>query len=589
MKSLQIAAIEHLPFAEYRHTLADGRVCIRLRTGRDEFDRVTLLYTCNYGGSFEEGPRMPMEKMWCDDVHDVWQAVFLPDDPRLIYYFELNAQGVQLIHDAEGTHAKPENPACAAPFHFHHAYPSEEKPEWARGCIGYQIFPDRFCRVDVPGEEPVEPWGSRRVQNEYRFGGNLKGILTKVDYLQSLGVGVVYMTPLFVSDTSHRYNTFDYFKIDPLLGTMEDLKALAEALHERGIRIVLDGVFNHCGTGFAPFRDALEKGKDSPYYDWFFFDDKYPCGYMTFAENLPYMPKLNMRNPECVAYFLEVGRYWIREAHVDGWRLDVSTEGYSDFWRQYRRAVKAEDPEAILISECWDDAREFCVQGDMFDGTMHYVLSGAIWHFFAERAWTLCQFDEAVNKTMMHYPQEVQDVLWNFLSSHDTPRMLTRSGGRKNAMRAAVFFQMTFPGVPVIYYGDELGMTGGHDPYCRKSMTWERVDPNPMLTYYRQLTAMRGRMRVLREGTFLTWKTGSDGLYAYLRRLNGETVLCLLNTSDERISRSVALPEALAGEKRLEDAGSGRTLQVRAGWVNISLPAGRGMVLTKREEAAEEA
>ena len=148
---------------------------------------------------------------------------------------------------------------------------------------------------------------------------------------------------------------------------------------------------------------------------------------------------------------------------------------------------------------------------------------------------------------------------------------------------------MTFPGVPVIYYGDELGMTGGQDPYCRKSMTWERVDKNPMLAYYRQLTAMRGRLRVLREGTFLTWETGSDGLYAYLRRLDGETVLCLLNTSDERISRSVTLPEALAGEKRLEDAVSGRTLQVRAGRVNLSLPAGRGMVLTKREEAAEEA
>ena len=135
---------------------------------------------------------------------------------------------------------------------------------------------------------------------------------------------MIYTTPLFLSDSSHRYNTFDYFKIDPLLGTLEDLCNLADALHEKGIRIVLDGVFNHCGLGFAPFKDAMEKGKGSEYYDWFFFGEQYPCGYMTFGEKWAYMPKLNMQNEACAAYFLDVGRYWLREAHVDGWRLDVS-------------------------------------------------------------------------------------------------------------------------------------------------------------------------------------------------------------------------------------------------------------------------
>ncbi|MEE0298922.1 MAG: alpha amylase N-terminal ig-like domain-containing protein, partial [Christensenellales bacterium] len=342
MKSLQIAAIDHLPWLEYRHALSDGRVCIRIRTAVGEFDAITLRHADNYaeGEPFTRAEDTPMERMWRDESHEVWQAVFTPHDPRIVYAFVLYAGGVQLLHDADGTRAMPENPAWINGFHFAHAYPAQEKPQWARGCVGYQIFPDRFRRVDVPGEEAVEPWGSKRVANEYRFGGNLKGILEAVPYLAELGVGVVYMTPIFLSDTSHRYNTFDYYQIDPLLGSLEDLKALADALHERGIRIVLDGVFNHCGLGFAPFQDAMEKGKTSPYYDWFFFGEQYPCGYMTFGEKWAYMPKLNMQNEACAEYFLDVGRYWLREAHVDGWRLDVSPEVYPEFWRQFRRAVK---------------------------------------------------------------------------------------------------------------------------------------------------------------------------------------------------------------------------------------------------------
>ena len=588
MKSIQIAAIDHMPWLEYRHALSDGRVCIRLRTAADEFDEVTLYHACNYGSGdpWTRAQSVKMARMWRDGAHEVWQAVFLPGDPRLVYWFVLRAEGVCLLHDADGTRAVPEGMAGVSCFHFAHAYPAREKPQWARGCVGYQIFPDRFRRVDVPGEEPVEPWGSRRVANEYRFGGNLKGILEAVPYLRALGVGVVYMTPIFLSDTSHRYNTFDYYRIDPLLGSKDDLKALADALHEAGIRIVLDGVFNHCGLGFAPFRDAREKGEASPYYDWFFFGEQYPCGYMTFGESWAYMPKLNMQNPDCAAYFLEVGRYWLREAHVDGWRLDVSPEVYPDFWRRFRRAVLETNPDAIMIAECWDDSREWCTVGDMFDGTMHYVLSGAIWKFFAERSWTLRQFDEGVNRAMMLYPQEVQNTMWNFLSSHDTARMLTRCGGNLARMRAAAFFQMTHPGVPVIYYGDELAMRGGPDPDCRRSMTWDKAGSSRMFAYYQKLTRMRNDLRVLREGTLITHEVGKDGLYAYKRcgqDAGGHTALCVLNTSDARIQRTLLLPDELKGVRALRDAFSGRRLPVHGGCVMLSLAAGEGCVLVEEE------
>ncbi len=583
MKSLQIAAIEHVPWLEYRHTLSDGRVCIRLRVGAGEWDEITLRYANNYGEGvpFARDRKVPMERMWRDEAAEVWQAVFAVEDPRIVYAFELRAEEVRVLHDADGTHAVPDDPSRVSGFHYAHAYPAREKPAWARGCVGYQIFPDRFRRVDVPGEEPVEPWGSRRVANEYRFGGNLRGILEAVPYLKALGVGVVYMTPIFLSDTSHRYNTFDYYQIDPLLGTTQDLCALADALHEQGMRIVLDGVFNHCGLGFAPFQDALQNGRASRYYDWFFFGEQYPCGYMTFGENWPYMPKLNMQNPECAAYFLQVGRHWLQEAHVDGWRLDVSPEVWPDFWRQFRRAVLEENPQAILIAECWDDSREWCTLGDMFDGTMHYVLSNAIWKFFAEERWSLAQFDAGINRAMMLYPQEVQNTMWSFLSSHDTERMLTRCANRVRSMRAAAFFQMTHPGVPVIYYGDELGMRGGPDPDCRRSMTWERVQTSGMLAYYKRLTHMRNSLRVLREGTWITHEVGKDGLYAYLRRTDDETALCVLNTSGARIRRTLALPGALSSQASLLDALGGKRLKVQGGTVMVSLAPGEGMVLIR--------
>ena len=184
---------------------------------------------------------------------------------------------------------------------------------------------------------------------------------------------------------------------------------------------------------------------------------------------------------------------------------------------------------------------------------------------------------------MMLYPQEVQNSMWNFLSSHDTARMLTRCGGRVKAMRAAVFFQMTHPGVPVIYYGDELGMRGGPDPDCRRSMTWDKVNGNAMLAYYKRLTHMRNASEVLREGTLKTWEVGEDGLYAYLRQTEKETVLCALNTTDQAIRRMVRVPEELAACKTVCDLLSGKTHKVQGGYVTLTLGACEGVTLGRAE------
>ena len=586
MRSINLGAIYHQPWLEYRHALSDGRVCIRLRTGRDDWQEIQLWAADMYGNgaSMSRAQKLTMSRMWQDENHDWYECIFTPSDPRIHYAFCLIQEQLTFLLDQDGIYPmqakRPDEMVC---FPFAHAYAEAEKPLWARGGVGYQIFPDRFCRAAEQSStmEPVEPWNSPRYANEFRFGGNIKGIRQAVPYLKDLGVGIVYMTPIFLSNTSHRYNTFDYFQVDPLLGSLKELRALSDELHAAGIRIVLDGVFNHAGTQFTPFVQAREKGPDSEYYDWFFFDkQKYACGYATFAHT-PDMPKLNLRNDSAAAYFIQVGRYWLRQAHVDGWRLDVSPEVWPDFWRQFRKEMLDENPDTVLIAECWDDSRQWVTQGDMFDSTMHYVLSRAIWMYFGEGKISLAEFDHRVNRAMALYPHLVQEVLWNFLGSHDTPRFITRAGENESRLRAASFFQMTHPGVPIIYYGDELGLSGGGDPDCRRPMPWDKVEGNSLLDHYKRLIRLRNSSDALKIGSFTTWHISAEGLYAYLRKNQHQEALVILNSADIPIDSMLPLPNAFVGQESLLDSISGQMLQVTGRSLHISLMPGEGIIIFK--------
>lgn len=579
MKSVNIGAIEHMPWLEDRHALPDGRVCLRVRAGRGDFDRVSAKISSNYDGPefFEKARVAPMERVARDERFDWYQAVFAPRDRRLKYLFVLEGEGGTFKLDGAGLHPGADWPEDVdQAFAFAYAWPAPDMPQWAKGCVGYEIFPDRFRR-EGPEEPGLEPWTSDRVQNEIRFGGNLRGVLEAVPYLKELGVEVVYTMPLFVSDTSHRYNTFDYYAIDPLLGTEEDLRALADTLHRRGMRLMMDGVFNHVGLGFPPFQDALEKGEASPYRDWFLFDDTEEWGYQTFG-HWRYMPKLNLKNPDCAAYFCDVGRYWLKNTPIDGWRLDVSPEVWPDFWRQYRRMMKEANPDSLMVAECWDDSREWLSVGDMFDSTMNYLWSRSVWDRFCTRKISPEAFDGAMNRLAVLYPDRVHQVLWNFLDTHDTPRIRTRAGGDARRQRAASFFQFTYPGSPILYYGDELGMEGGGDPYCRFPMRWNDVENNPMLAHYQTLARLRRENPALRLGGFRTWKVLDNGLYAYLRVLDDQTMLCVLNTGDERAEALLPLPEALAKRDGLMDLYAGKVFSVDQGGIYAALEAGEGLI-----------
>ena len=581
MRQLSLGSLYHMPWLEYRHATPDGRVVLRLRTGRGDFERVQVRAANPYDfpDPFAKSQTHAMAVAYRDDLFDFYEVVFTPQDPRFKYLFLLEADGGRGFKlDASGLRVGlggfDDISEC---FTFAYAYPADPMPAWARGAVGYQIFPDRFRR-EGPAEDGLEPWNSNRVQSEFRFGGNLQGIRAAVPYLKELGVQFIYTTPIFLSDSAHRYNTFDYYKIDPLLGTEADLKALCDDLHQNGMRLVLDGVFNHSGLGFAPFVDAQANGAKSAYADWFFFDGSEECGYRTFSHER-YMPKLNLRNDACAEYFLQVGQYWMEHCGIDGWRLDVSPEVWPDFWRRYHAMMKRVNPDSLMIAECWDDSREWLTQGDAFDSTMHYVLSRNLWKRFCHQSLTLPAFDAAVNDAAMLYPQRTQDVLWTFLGSHDTQRMLTRAGGDVRMLHAASFFQFTFMGAPILYYGDELAMEGGADPDNRRPMRWDTVEGNPTRAHFQRLAALRAAHEALRIGVFRTWRAEADGLYAYERFTDDEHLLCVLNTGKETLAAQVALPEALKGKAAVHDLYGERTLPVWCGLVEVKLEPGEGLIL----------
>ena len=471
--------------------------------------------------------RVPFAKQSAATLYDTWGGELTISDAGLyFYYFHITTQdGAFRLFKQGESDTNMEDGGLWQLSVLEEKFPV---PDDCAGAIMYQIFPDRFFQAgvcDLTGkitpywvhenkdDVPVYlPNANGEVLNNDFYGGNLHGIREKLPYLHALGVEILYLNPIFYAWSTHRYDTCDYKRIDPMLGSEADFRALCGAAHALGMKIILDGVFSHVGSRSAYFQQAIHDPA-SPYRGWFRFK-QYPNVYDSWwgITSLPCIDKLN---PDYMDYIIDsddsVVVRWLKLG-ADGWRLDVSPEVYPDFWRQFRRAVMAANPNAIMIAECWHDSREWCTVGDMFDGTMHYVLSEAIWKFFADRRWSLAQFDAGINRAMMLYPQEVQNSMWNFLSSHDTARMLTRCGGRVKSMRAAAFFQMTHPGVPVINYGDELGMRGGPDPDCRRSMTWDKANGNAMLAYYKRLTHMRNASEDMREGTLKTREVGEDSL-----------------------------------------------------------------------------
>ncbi len=477
---------------------------------------------------------------------------------------------------------------------------SIDTPGWVRDAVFYQVFPDCFARsVRVPKPGPLEPWDVPPTNHGFK-GGDLLGIAARLPYLADLGITAIYLTPIFASASNHRYHTYDYFRVDPLLGGDDALRELLDQAHARGIRVVLDGVFNHTGRGFWAFHHVLEAGVGSPYRDWFHFDPAalagtrplrpYPwgvdvddapdepglaatddplgddslrrLGYRAWW-GLPALPKLNLANPEAREHVMAAAEHWLRFG-IDGWRLDVPTEiREPGFWEEFRRRVRAVNPEAYIVGEIWHEAPEW-LAGDRFDAVMNYPLAQAILGFTAQGALdegivrahheygrTVVRRDGAafaaeLERLMRLYDPAVTEVQLNLLGSHDSPRFRTMAGRDDAAGRLAVLLQATLPGAPCIYYGDEVGIEGDHDPDCRRAFPWDEAAWNrPLLEWTRAVIALRHARPALRRGSFATVGSARDAV-AYLRTLGGTAVLVAVNAGDGHVEVPVDVP-ALAG------------------------------------------
>jgi neopullulanase len=430
-----------------------------------------------------------------------------------------------------------------------------QTPEWVKDAVFYQIFPDRFASsATLPKPAGLQPWGSPPTYHAYQ-GGDLIGVVERLDHLAALGVNAIYFNPIFRSGANHRYHTHDYYQVDPMLGGNDALRVLLDAAHARGIRVILDGVFNHASRGFFQFHDILENGAESPYLDWFTVHDwplrpygsRHP-NYSCWWDN-PALPKFNTNAPAVRRFLFDVARYWV-EFGIDGWRLDVPGEIDDDaFWREFRRVVKAVNPEAYIVGEIWDDATRW-LQGDQFDAVMNYPLGRAALGFFAAESLEESYrpggyrvrpllgraFANEMDRVLDRYAWPVTLAQLNLLDSHDTPRFINQAGGDRDALKLALLFLMVMPGAPCIYYGTEVGMDGGPDPDCRRAFPWEQATwDRGLLRWTQQAVALRHNHPALRRGEFLRLHA-ADGVYAFGRRYGDDAVVVAFNAARSPIA-----------------------------------------------------
>jgi glycosidase len=461
-------------------------------------------------------------------------------------------------------------------------------PDWARGAVIYQIFPDRFAIGDPANNPPTtDPWGSPPHADRFQ-GGDLPGVATRLDYLAGLGAEVIYLNPIFNSPSNHRYDTIDYHQVDPYLGGNQALTELVKRAHDRGMRVILDTSFNHCHPRFFAFQDLLRNGPRSEYRDWFVVHDwparikvrpgappralarlrqwvaeagieieeaevPGPAIETTYESwyGVPSMPRLNLANPGARRYLLEVASGWVAEAGIDGWRMDVARYVDFDFWSEFRAAVRAANPEAYLLGEFMGDARVW-LQGDRFDATMNYTFRDIATSFLARSEIDAAEAADALARLWGQYPWPVTLANQNLIGSHDTPRFLTVAGGEEWRLRLATVLQLTFPGAPGLYFGDEVAMEGTEDPGSRGAFPWD-PDPgrHPLVGLISGLAGLRRRHPALIRGE---WRDlGSRGqVLAFERALSGRRLAIVINRGNRGRFQLPTRGRLLWGEAGLE-------------------------------------
>ena len=524
------ATIFHRPMSEYAFALDDTHYIFRLRTGKGEAESVRFYYADRavMTPKLQFAP-LSMEKFRTDRYFDWYEIRLETRFERIAYYFELQ-NGVETLFYYGDCYEMAGTPTRADYFQlpFNHRADRFAAPAWTRDAVVYNIFPDSFAagkRLAPNGAPPCR-------------GGTVRGVTENLDYIASLGFNCIYLNPIFAARSYHRYDTLDYYRIDPHMGAEDDLRDLVRRAHALGIRVILDGVFNHVSSDHPFFRDVLEKGRASRYYSCFYALPETPRmpaagelpGYTCFSY-VADMPKTNAADPFLRQYFCDVGAYWVRKFDVDGWRLDVANELDDGFLRAFRASVKAAKSDALIVGEVWENAAHY-LGGDMLDSAMNYDFRRYCRRFFAEQTVDAETFDTNVSTLLLRYNENALFAQLNLLDSHDVSRFLSLCGGKTERMELAVLLQMTFPGMPCVFYGDEKGLCGESEPEYRRPMAWDAS--SPLEEVYRRMIALRKTHPALRYGSFHT-ELACGGVYRYSRVWNGTKITVAMNLGAEPV------------------------------------------------------
>lgn len=504
---LNSAGIHHIADSNYCFALNKEDLVIRFRMARE--DEKTAVYII-YGMKYEyQDHRFKKEMMlkYKDDDYCYFEIELKLSDSRLAYIFELNIENQTYYYSEEGLSRTYDfSKGFCNFFQMPYLNPVDIYPTvgWMKKSVFYQIFVDRFCRGDFTKDDTYInlSWGGTPTPSNFA-GGDLKGIINKLTYLKDLGINAIYLTPIFLSPSNHKYDIVDYYKVDPQFGTNNDLKNLVTKAHQLGMRVILDAVFNHCSMLSREFQDVIRKGRQSKYYHWFIIDGDFPdiekTNYECFA-SCNYMPKWNTSNSEVQRFLTDIGVYWIEKYDIDGWRLDVSDEVSHQFWRTFRTAVKEVKKECVLIGENWHNADSF-LHGDQFDGIMNYSFTKICLDCFAESKLTADKMANRLNNILMRYSLQTNQMNLNLLDSHDTHRIFTELKEDKNKLLAALALSFVFIGTPCIYYGTEIAMQGGYDPDSRRTFDWNEKERNQHLfNKIKEIIQLR-KLSVLQEGS----------------------------------------------------------------------------------------
>ena len=478
-------------------------------------------------------------------------------------------------------------------------------PDWVYGGVMYQVFPERFANGDSSINPPnTVDWGSTPTRLDFQ-GGDLYGVIQNLDHIESLGVNIVYLNPIFLSSSTHKYDSWDHFKVEPTLGGDDALKELIKECHNRDMKIILDCSLNHVHPRHFGFQDIIKNGENSKYRDWFtvfdypvrfihrphLYSNTYKVGWdgnegeykryleKTFQETMvpveirdddgpiveptfkawwgvPDMPKVNFKNKDARQWALDVTKYWIENFDIDGWRMDVAKELDFSFWKDFRDIALNAKKDVVLISEIFGDTSQW-LQGDRFDGTMNYSFRETMVDYFATKRIDNKEFANSLSNLYSMYSFEALSACQNLLSSHDVRRFLNQCESNTDGIFGAVFLQATFPGIAGIYYGDEIGLGGGGDPFNREPFPWDSEEKwnKDLMNFTSKLMNIKANEPVLKYGNF-QMVNFDDNYVIFRRKFENESLLCIVNRDKKNVEISIETlaenVEAVYGECELE-------------------------------------